>query len=289
MKALTQHLTIQLKMTAKKIYTLFFILFFYMIKVNAQFVGYYKFDDEDLDSSSPSLFILPNNEFYFFKYGSWKTGKWSKVDEDNIVLTEVKAEENPIEIYGKFDKNKKDITINLLGYLNGPSKLYAFINFSRDIATQKKFLPIFNDDKKLFESNYEFTKNNNGYNWMTISIPRNKNKYKNNISYPFDALSYTYPINKKYNYYIVIQNIDSILPPITLKLTKQNKNYYIGFDKYIKQKELTAAETLKKIQDAKISVESGSSKKNFGIKIPYQSVEKSMINESSVLNSLDEK
>ncbi|WP_286485202.1 hypothetical protein [Chryseobacterium indologenes] len=276
-------------MTSKKIYTLFFILFFYMIKVNAQFVGYYKFDDEDLDSQSPSLFILPNNEFYFFTYGSWKTGKWSKVDEDNIVLTEVKAEENPIEIYGKFDKNKKDITINLLGYLNGPSKSYAFINFSRDISAQKKFQPIFNDDKKLFESSYEFTKNNNGYNWMTISIPRNKNKYKNNISYPFDALSYTYPINKKYNYYIVIQNIDSILPPVTLKLTKQNKNYYIGFDKFIKQKELTAAETLKKIQDAKISVENGSSKKNFGTKIPYQSVEKSMISESSVLNSLDEK
>lgn len=278
-----------IKMTSKKRYTLFFILFFYMIKVNAQFVGYYKFDDEDLDSQSPSLFILPNNEFYFFKYGSWKTGKWSKVDEDNIVLTEVKAEENPIEIYGKFDKNKKDITINLLGYLNGPSKSYAFINFSRDISAQKKFQPIFNDDKKLFESSYEFTKNNNGYNWMTISIPRNKNKYKNNISYPFDALSYTYPINKKYNYYIVIQNIDSILPPVTLKLTKQNKNYYIGFDKFIKQKELTAAETLKKIQDAKISVENGSSKKNFGTKIPYQSVEKSMISESSVLNSLDEK
>lgn len=260
-----------------------------MIKVNAQFVGYYKFDDEDLDSPNPSLFILPNNEFYFFKYGSWKTGKWSKVDEDNIILTEVKAEEDPIEVYGKFDKNKKDITINLLGYLNGPSKSYAFINFSRDITAQKKFQSIFNDDKKLFESSYEFTKNNNGYNWMTISIPRNKNKYKNNISYPFDALSYTYPINKKYNYYIVIQNIDSILSPVTLKLTKQNKNYYIGFDRFIKQKELTAAETLKKIQDAKISVESGSHKKNFGTKIPYQSVEKSMINETSVLTSPDEK
>ncbi|WP_347218103.1 hypothetical protein [Chryseobacterium sp.] len=273
-------------MKSKKTYTLLFVLFFFIAKLNAQFVGSYQLDDEEPDSS---LFILPNNEFYFFKYGSWKTGKWSKVDEDNIVLTEVKAEENSIEIYGKFDKNKKDITINLLGYLNGPSKSYAFINFSKDITAQKKFQPIFNDDKKLFESSYEFTKNNNGYNWMTISIPRNKNKYKNNISYPFDALSYTYPINKKYNYYIVIQNIDSILPPVTLKLTKQNKNYYIGFDRYIKQKELTAAETLKKIQDAKISVESRSYKKNFGTKIPYQSVEKNMINESSVLNSLDEK
>lgn len=276
-------------MALKKKYYLFFILLFYITKVNAQFLGYYKLEEEDTDVSNPTLFILPNNEFYFFKYGSWKTGKWSKVDEDNIVLTEIKAEENPIDIYGKFDKNKKDITINLLGYLNGTSKSYAFINFSKDITTQKKFEPIFNDDKKLFENNYEFTKKDNEYDWMTISIPRNKNKYKNNISYPFDALSYTYPMNKKYNYYIVIQNIDSILPPVSLTLTKQNKDYYIGFDRYIKQKELTAAETLKKIQETKISVENGSYKKNFGTKIPYHSVENISISEASVLHSPNEK
>lgn len=275
-------------MALQKKYYLFFILLFYITNVNAQFSGYYKLDEEDTDASSPALFILPNNEFYFFKYGSWKTGKWSKVDEDNIVLTEVKAEESPIEIYGKFDKNKKDITINLLGYLNGTSKSYAFINFSKDITTQKKFQPIFNDDKKLFENNYEFTKKNNEYNWITISIPRNKDKYKNNISYPFDALSYTYPTNKKYNYYIVIQNVDSILSPATLKLTKQNKDYYLGFDRYIKQKELTAAETLKKIQEAKTSAENQSYKKNFGTKIPYHSVEKISISETSVLHSLNE-
>lgn len=276
-------------MASKKIPTLFFILFFFIIKVNAQFVGYYKLDNEDLDSPNPSLFILPNNEFYFFKYGSWKTGKWSKIDEDNILLTEVKAEDNSFDVYGKFDENKKEITINLFGYLNGPVKSYAFINFSKDIAaSEKKFQPIFNDDKKLFENNYVITQKNNEYNWITISIPRSTNKEKYKISYPLDALSYRFPMNKKFNYYIVIKNIDSILPPVTLELTKQNKNYYLGFDRYIKQKDLTAAETLKKIQDAKISTDNESSKKNLGTKIPYQSVEKIIINQTSVLNSQNE-
>ncbi len=132
------------------------------------------------------------------------------------------------------------------------------------------------------------TQKNNEYNWITISIPRSTNKEKYKISYPLDALSYRFPMNKKFNYYIVIKNIDSILPPVTLKLTKQNKNYYLGFDRYIKQKDLTAAETLTKIQDAKISTGNESSKKNLGTKIPYQSVEKIIINQTSVLNSQNE-
>ncbi|WP_139422367.1 hypothetical protein [Chryseobacterium mulctrae] len=98
-------------------------------------------------------------------------------------------------------------------------------------------------------------------------------------------MSYAFPVDKKYNYYYIIENIDSVLQPVTLTLTKQNNAYYIGVDRYIKQKELTAAETLKKIEDAKISVENESYKKNFGTKIPYKSVEKTFISETSILDS----
>ncbi|WP_175621049.1 hypothetical protein [Chryseobacterium schmidteae] len=270
-------------MTSKKIYYLLFLFVFFITKVNAQFVGYYKMDDEGLDIPTHSLFILPDNKFYFFKYGSWKTGKWKEVDKDNIQLTEIKSENNSIEVYGKSDQNKKEIAVNLLGYLNGSLKTYAFINFSKDIISQKKFQPVFNVDEKLRENSYVITKKNEGYNWLTFSIPANKNKVKYEINYPLDAVSYAFPVDKKYNYYYIIENIDSVLQPVTLTLTKQNNAYYIDVDRYIKQKELTAAETLKKIEDAKITAENESYKKNFGTKIPYHSVEKITINESSVL------
>lgn len=241
-------------------------------------------DDEGLDIPTYSLFILPDNKFYFFKYGSWKTGKWNEIDKENIELIEIKSEIPPIEVYGKSDENKKETTtVNLFGYLNEPLKTYAFINFSKDIISQKKFQPVFNVDEKLRENSYVITKKNEESNWLTFSIPANKNKVKYEISYPFDAINYTFPMDKKYNYYYIIENIDSILQPVALTLTKQSNGYYIGVDRYIKQKELTTAETLKKIQDAKISVENESYKKNFGTKIPYHSVEKIIINESSVL------
>lgn len=243
-------------------------------------------DDEGLDIPTYSLFILPDNKFYFFKYGSWKTGKWNEIDKENIELIEIKSEIPPIEVYGKSDENKKETTtINLFGYLNGPLKTYAFINFSKDTISPKKFQPVFNVDEKLRENSYVITKKNEGYNWLTFSIPSNKNKVKYEISYPLDAVSYAFPVDKKYNYYYIIENIDSVLQPVTLTLTKQNNAYYIGVDRYIKQKELTAAETLKKIEDAKISVENESYKKNFGTKIPYKSVEKTFISETSILDS----
>lgn len=273
-------------MTSKKIYYLLFLFVFFITKVNAQFVGYYKMDDEGLDIPTYSLFILPDNKFYFFKYGSWKTGKWNEIDKENIELIEIKSEIPPIEVYGKSDENKKETTtINLFGYLNGPLKIYAFINFSKDTISPKKFQPVFNVDEKLRENKYVITKKNEESNWLTFSIPANKNKVKYEISYPFDAINYTFPMDKKYNYYYIIENIDSILQPVALTLTKQSNGYYIGVDRYIKQKELTAAETLKKIEDAKITVENESYKKNFGTKIPYKSVEKTFISETSILDS----
>ncbi|MGD1319933.1 hypothetical protein [Chryseobacterium sp. 2R14A] len=251
--------------------------------MNAQFAGYYKMDDEGLDIPTPSLFILPDHKFYFFESGRWKTGKWNEVDKENIQLTEIKTENPPIEIYGKFDENKKEITVNLLGYLNGPLKAYAFINFSKDMVSQKKFQPIFNGDEKLRNNRYVITKKNEDYNWMTFSIPADKNNVKYDISYPFDAISYTFPIDKKYNHYYIIENIDSFMEPLKIKLTKGGNEYYIGMDRYIKQKELTTAETLKNIEEAKISAENESYKKNFGTKILYHSVEKTVIKETSVV------
>lgn len=274
-------------MTSKKVYYLLFLFVFFITKVNAQFVGYYKLDDEGLDIPTYSLFILPDNKFYFFESGSWKTGKWNEVDKDNIQLTEIKTENIPIEIYGKFDQNIKEITVNLVSYLGGFLKTYAFINFSKDLISLKKFQPVFNVDEKLRENNYVITKKNEEYNWLTFSIPYDKNKVKYEISYPFDAVSYTFPMEKKYNYYYIIENIDSILQPLTLKLTKYSNGYYIGVDRYIKQKELKASETMKKIEDTKITVENNSYKKNFGTKIPHKSVEKNIITETSVINPSD--
>ena len=272
-------------MTSKYIYRLLLIIVFFITKVNAQFVGYYKLDDAtmDIDIPHPSLFILPNNEFYFFEYGSYKTGKWVEVDKNSIRLTETKTDYNKVNVYGKFNENSKEITVNLFAYLNGVIKSYSFINFSKDTISQKKFQPIFNDVEKWQPINYEIKNKVGEYNWLTINIPADKNYRRDRIIYPCNTFSYKFPLDKKYNYFTVVDNIEALIEPKSYKLRKENEFYYIGFEKYLKQKELTAAETLKIIEKAKIDANNESYKRKFGTEIQCKSIDNFIIYKSSVL------
>lgn len=272
-------------MTSKKIHQILFIIVFFITKVNAQFVGYYKLDDAEIaiDAPHPSLFILPNKEFYFFKYGSYITGKWNEVDKNSIQLTESKTDTIPINVYGKFNESSEEITVNLFSYLGGVLKSYSFINFSKDTSSPKKFQPIFNDASKWMPVNYEIKNKMGDYNWLTINIPTDKNTTGDRINYPCNTTSYKFPLDKKYNYFTVVKNIEALLEPRSYKLRKENETYYIGFDRFLKQKELTTEEALKKIENAKIAIEKESYKKMFGTKMPCELQENSIIYKSSIL------
>lgn len=272
-------------MTSKKKYKLLFIIVFFITKVNAQFVGYYKLDDAEIaiDAPHPSIFILPNNEFYFFKYGSYITGKWVEVDKNSIQLTEIKTDSTAINVYGKFNENSEEITVNLYPYLGGVLKSYSFINFSKDTVSPKKFQPVFNDISEWQPINYEIKNKAGDYNWLTINIPADKNAIGDRINYPCNTISYQFPLDKKYNYFTVIKNIEALIEPRSYKLRKENGIYYMSFDRFLKQKELTAAETLKKIENVKTAFEKESYKKMFGTKMPCESKENSMVYKSYIL------
>jgi hypothetical protein len=67
------------------------------------------------------------------------------------------------------------------------------------------------------------------------------------------ALSYSFPLDNKYNYYTVIQNEEALQEKMDFTLTKKNEIYSIDGHKELKREELTDA-ILKKIDDAKSQI-----------------------------------
>jgi hypothetical protein len=233
-----------------KRYYLLIILLVFFTKANAQFVGYYNLHDGGVDMPSSQLCILPNNEFVLFYYAGYKAGKWKEIDENNIALNESKTMNSPFLIYGLEGKSEK-IRINVYGLY----RANAFINFSKDTINAKDFQPVFNDGANCLANDYNIEKKNGEYNWLTVSIPNNPEIGKRLFTkYPYKAMSYTFPIEKKYGVYTVLFNEDALNKNMDFTLTKNDKTYSIGGERVLTREELTD-EMLKGIEKGKKTVD----------------------------------
>lgn len=232
-------------MTSRKNYYLLFIILHFVTNAFGQFTGYYNLHDGGVDMPSSSLFVLPNNEFLLFYYDGYKSGNWKEIDDSTIALTTIKTKTAPISIYGKYNKNLTGIRIDVYGL----AKANAFINFSNDTISKKEFQPIFNDWANCLGEEYKIEKKVGENNWVTISFPADPDFERNSIRYPYPALTYTFPLSKKYNDYIAVQNVDALQGSMDFFITKNEETYAIN-DQKSERTELTD-EIIKKIDDAK--------------------------------------
>ncbi len=241
-------------------------LFFFLIKLNAQFVGYYNLRDGGVDMPHSSLFVLPNNDFYIFYYAGYKTGKWKEVDKNNIELTQIKTNKNPINVYGKFNKTSNEININVYGL----AKAHSLIYFAKDTISKKKFQPIFNEYPNCLDEKYKIKKKIGECNFFSITTYNSSRIGSSDIKYPYKTQSYTYSLDKKYNDYVIFQEDEDLQENINLNLNKREDIYSIENGKKLEREELTDAE-LKKIFAAKNSIDKENSKAKFGTEILFKS------------------
>lgn len=214
---------------------LLIILLIFITKANAQFIGYYNLHDGGVDMPSSQLYILSNNKFVLFYYAGYKAGKWKEIDENNIALTELKTMNSPFIIYGLEGKNE-EIRLNVYGLY----RANAFINFSKDTITTKEFQPVFNVGANCLANDYNIEKKNGKYNWLTLTIPNNPEIGRNLATkYPYKAMSYTFPIDKKYQLYTVLYNEDATRGNFEMTLTKKNNIYSISNEKKLEREDLT--------------------------------------------------
>lgn len=266
-----------------KKYHLLIVLLIFITKVNAQFTGYYNLHDGGVDMPSSSLFVLPNNEFIFFYFGGYKVGKWQEIDKENIVLTETKSNTNPISIYGKNDKNQANININVYSLATS----HAFISFSKDTIINKELQPIFNSGANCLGDNYTINKKIGEYNWVTFTLPFNPEFGKRySIKYPYKALTYTFPLDKKYSDYLVVYDEDAQRENMTFRLTKKEDDYMLdGNERKLEKKDLTD-EILKKIENGKIAIDNDRSTTKFGHPISCNSVKNINIYQKPILKPI---
>ncbi len=262
-------------MNTKKIYYTLLITIFLITNLNAQFVGSYNLRDGGVDMPHSSLIVKPNNDFYIFYYGGYKTGKWTAIDKNNISLTETKNNKDAISIYAKVNKNLKAISINVYGL----AKSNAFINFSKDTIATKEFQPVFNDWANCLGDNYKIKKKIDEFNWVTITCPIDSNFGNYGIKYPYKAQSYTFQLDKKFNEYVVVTNPDALDEKMSFKLTKKNDAYLIndasGFanNKELERDELTN-EQFKNIENQIILIDRDNFKGKLGTLILSKSTQK---------------
>lgn len=230
-----------------KKYVLFIILTFFLSKADAQFVGYYNLHDGGVDMPNSSLAVLENNEFYFFYYAGYKSGTWKKTDKNTIELTEIKADSDPLKIYAKGGKITKDLNIIVINL----SSSYAMIGFSKDAVIPQEMKPVFNEGVNCLGDHYVITKKKDGNNYLTIAIPANPNFGHEKTTYPYEALTYTFPLDKKYSVFTVIPDPDALQEKLVFSLEKKNEKYRFNDRKYLEKEELTpeilnAVSTVKK-------------------------------------------
>ncbi|NRS90351.1 hypothetical protein HNQ02_003291 [Flavobacterium sp. 7E] len=220
-----------------KRYYLLIVLLLFIAKVNAQFIGYYNLRDGGVDMPNSKLYILPNNEFVLFYYAGYMAGKWKEIDKNTISLTQTKTMNSPFIVLASNDESEKT-KINVYG-LNLAN---AFINFSKDTTATKEFQPIFNVGANCLANDYTIEKKNGDYNWFTLTTPSNPEISKSLVlKYPYRAMSYTFPIDKKLTLYRVLYNEDAIRGEFEMMISKKNGIYSTYSEKKLERENLTDA------------------------------------------------
>ena len=243
----------------KKKHCLLILLLIFIPKANAQFVGYYNMHDGGIDMPNSSLFVLPNNEFKYFYYNGYITGNWRTIDKTNIVLTELKTKKSPFILYGSEGENKKT-RLNV----NGLSKSNAFVSFSKDTITTKEFQPVFNIGANCFAEDYTIEKKNGEYNWISLSIATIPEIGRSLATkYPYKAMSYTFPLDKKHQLYTVLFDEDALRENFEMILTKKNNLYSINERNKLQREDLTD-EILKAIELNEKSIDKENSFSRYG-------------------------
>jgi len=249
---------------------------------NAQFTGYYNLHDGGVDMPSSSLYILPNHEFVLFYFDGYRYGKWKEIDKNNIELNETKNQIDPISVYGKFNKNAVNNSVNVYGLY----KSYASISFHKDRIENKEAEPIFNIGANCLDRSYVIKKKKGEYNWVTFTLPSDPDFGRDKTTYPYNVLNYTFPLDKKYTDYMVIPNEDAIRENMNFVITKKNSTYIItGSKGELERKDLTN-ETLKKIETAKIAIDQQHSTERFGNLLPSISTVKNIISQKSLVKPI---
>ena len=234
----------------------------FFVNANAQFVGYYNLHDGGVDMPNSSLYILPNNEFVLFYYAGYKEGKWHEMDKNSISLTETKTMTNPYLLYGEEGTSE---TFNVDVY--GLYRAQAHIEFSRDTISHKQYQPIFNEWPNCLADDYSIRKKKEDYNWVTLTLPKNPDFGRFGNKYPYNAMSYTFPLNKKYSNYTVLYNEDVTRGNFEIILNKKGNNYSVYGEKKLEREKLTEI-MIKEIENAKIEIDKSYDFSRYGDQIP---------------------
>lgn len=259
-------------MTLNKTYPLFLIFLLFITNAKAQFAGKYNLRDGGVDSPSSQLLVRENHEFILVYFGGVKKGTWKELDANSIQLTETKPKAGPILLYGKTDKNYNGVAVDVYGIHDAE----AFIQFSKDTILSKDLQPVFNPSPNCTGNNYVIERANKDDKWLTISIPANPTFRSMKTIYPYKVLSYTFPLDKKFNIYQLFFNPENIFLEFSLTLVKKGETYQLSYsDKTLKREAMTP-ELEKDIQRNLAKLEQYELGRDLGTSIP-SSYDKNLI------------
>lgn len=259
-----------------KIFRLLLIFFSINSFSQSEFVGQYIIHDGGRDIPNSYLYILPNDTYYLISLDYITTGKWKQIDKKNIKLFGNKENEIPILVYGSYKRNLSEIKIDVSNLPNA----HGFIDFTSDINSKNKLIPIFNESPNCTDSDFIISKKINEVKWMRIAVPENPEFANEITTYPYHVINYTFEIDKKFNYYTVGFDKNALIENIDLIISKRKNSYLLNNNVELEKNNLTESDIEKFLANIKLYQQEKNAKAK-GTKIAPIKNEKVVISEPS--------